>query len=146
MAGTPALSLAQTITLHVTARLCDDVVDDSGAGVSPRYFACRCGAGANGLADLLRASLSFAGRGAGASWDRLGWVLGPSGGTWGPGRRHRAKQVDAVAGIEGDARVGVAQRVVVQDRDRAQPGGQGASPSVWPTAGEPWPMVTSTTW
>ena len=81
----------------------------------------------------LTGSLTCSGRhcrslvgGAGASWDRLGWVPGRRVGPGGRGRRHRAKQVDAVAGIEGDARVGVAQRVVVQDRDRDpawRPGG-----------------------
>jgi hypothetical protein len=83
--------------------------------------------GANGLTDRHRASLSFAGR---ARWCLLGQAgLGPRFVGWDVGagaRRHRAKQVDAVAGVEGDARVGVAQRVVVQDRDRDpawRPGG-----------------------
>jgi hypothetical protein len=39
----------------------------------------------------------------------VGWDLGAG------ARRHRAKQVDAVAGVERDTGVGVAQRVVVQD-------------------------------
>ena len=69
---------------------------------------------------------SLVGR-AGASWNRPGWAPGSSGWDLEAGtRRQGAKQVDAVAGVEGDAGVGVAQRVVVQDRHRhpaRRPGG-----------------------
>ena len=125
-AGTPALSLAQTITLHVTARLCDDVVDDVGCRFVTPPFACPCGAGANRLADRRRVSLSFAGRGGGCLLGQAWLGSGPIGWDLGAGARRRGdEQVDAVARGEREDRVGIAQRVVVQDRDRGPAGRPG---------------------
>ena len=85
--------------------------------------------------------------GGGASWDRPGWVPGPSGGTWGPGPAVTGpSRLTRSPGLR--VTPGSGSRSVWSSRTETgtQPGGQVVSPSVWPTAGEPWPMVTSTTW